>query len=91
MDMYESSSDEEANVIFQRIDKALWKKCIAPKEFNPYRHQVKAWEALTNTDGPKKSMVVTTGTGSGKTECFMIPLINDLLKNYDGTNPNQIQ
>lgn len=79
MDMYESSSDEEANAIFQKINKSLWSKCIAPKTFNPYRHQVRAWEALTNTEGPKKSMVVTTGTGSGKTECFMIPLVNDLL------------
>ena len=79
MDMYESSSDEEANAIFQRIDRSLWSKCIAPKTFNPYRHQVKAWEVLTNTEGPKKSMVVTTGTGSGKTECFMIPLVNNLL------------
>lgn len=91
MDMYESSSDEEANAIFQRIDKTLWDKCIAPKKFTPYRHQVNAWEALTNIDGPKKSMVVTTGTGSGKTECFMIPLINDLLKNQDNANPNKIQ
>lgn len=79
MDSYESSTDEEATNIFNKIDKSLWEKCISPKHFNPYRHQVKAWEVLTNVDGPKKSMVVTTGTGSGKTECFMIPLVNDLL------------
>lgn len=94
MDLYESSSDEEAANIFQKIDKSLWEKCISPKHFNPYRHQVKAWEALTNVDGPKKSMVVTTGTGSGKTECFMIPLVNDLLNELNknnGINKYEIQ
>jgi ATP-dependent helicase YprA (DUF1998 family) len=29
-------------------------------------------------DGKPKSIVVTTGTGSGKTECFMMPLVHDL-------------
>lgn len=91
MDMYESSSDEETKEIFKKIDKTLWDKCIAPKTFNPYRHQVKAWDALTNTEGPKKSMVVTTGTGSGKTECFMIPLVNDLLTVTNNEPLHQIQ
>jgi hypothetical protein len=28
----------------------------------------------------KRNLVVTTGTGSGKTECFIIPIINELLR-----------
>lgn len=52
----------------------LWKK-----PFPPYKHQVEAWKALLSTkQAPYSSMVVTTGTGSGKTECFMTPLIADL-------------
>ena len=39
--------------------------------FAPYEHQAKSWKALH--DG--KSIVVTSGTGSGKTECFMYPVI----------------
>lgn len=27
-----------------------------------------------------KNLIVTTGTGSGKTECFIIPIINHLLR-----------
>ncbi|MFV0144913.1 DEAD/DEAH box helicase [Empedobacter falsenii] len=49
-----------------------------PKDRHPYIHQVKSWETLLNT---KKSIAVTTGTGSGKTECFMIPVLQDLHKN----------
>ena len=89
MDMYKSCTDAEAADVFRTIDKNLWLKCIAPKTFNPYKHQVEAWKSLTNQTGPKKSMVVTTGTGSGKTECFMLPLVNDLLNR--GIVNNEIQ
>lgn len=57
----------------------LWK---AP--YAPYEHQYKCWDVLLNQqteDGKPKSIVVTTGTGSGKTECFMMPLVYDLSKN----------
>ncbi len=44
---------------------------------NPlYEHQ---WESLRHAvDG--KDVVVTTGTGSGKTECFLLPLLAQLIK-----------
>ena len=55
--------------------------------FNPYEHQYLSWKTLlkdtwTAPDGNKypKSIVVTTGTGSGKTECFMMPLVHDLIQ-----------
>ena len=44
---------------------------IAPN-FPPYYHQFKAFERLTTQDGHKpQSTLVTTGTSSGKTECFL--------------------
>ena len=49
-----------------------------PKDRFPYKHQVEAWNALIND---KKSILVTTGTGSGKTECFMLPVLYDIYKN----------
>lgn len=43
----------------------------------PYVHQVKAWENIqSNTP-----TVVATGTGSGKSEGFIFPVIDGLLKN----------
>ena len=47
-----------------------------------YAHQIKAFERIR--DG--HNMVVTTGTGSGKTECFMFPIINELIKEYNSGN-----
>ena len=41
-----------------------------------YEHQVKSFIRIK--DG--HNVVVTTGTGSGKTECFMLPIINELIK-----------
>ena len=39
----------------------------------PYVHQQKAFERLTGDDG--RSTLVATGTGSGKTECFLYPIL----------------
>ena len=55
---------------------------------DPYQHQYDCWNTLLHEskeiDGEQKpmSICVTTGTGSGKTECFMMPLVYDLAKNY---------
>lgn len=43
---------------------------------NLYRHQEEAVRKAVEG----KNLIVTTGTGSGKTESFMIPIINQLLK-----------
>ncbi|MBD0824422.1 DEAD/DEAH box helicase [Aestuariibaculum marinum] len=57
-----------------------------PKSRPPYKHQLLSWQALLNQ---KKSIAVTTGTGSGKTECFMLPVLHDIYqncKNQEGVN-----
>lgn len=55
------------------------------KYYAPYEHQYQCWKTLLKDktpDGKYKSIVVSTGTGSGKTECFMLPLVQDLIDNY---------
>lgn len=42
-----------------------------------YSHQEKAIRKLISDE---HNIVVSSGTGSGKTECFLIPILNDLLK-----------
>lgn len=46
------------------------------RDLRPYAHQLATWRASLEEE---KSVLVTSGTGSGKTECFLIPLLNDLL------------
>lgn len=41
-----------------------------------YYHQEQALRKINQ----KRNLIVTTGTGSGKTECFLIPIINELLR-----------
>ncbi len=43
------------------------------KDFVPHAHQARAFERLTG-DEPK-STLIATGTGSGKTECFLYPVL----------------
>lgn len=70
--------EKEEGVLLELSKQAL------KKEFYPYEHQIKAWDILSK-DKPK-SIVVTSGTGSGKTECFMVPILNDLVKQHEESN-----
>ena len=44
--------------------------------YNPYQHQ---FEMLCKGYGQSKNVLITSGTGSGKTESFMLPLLASLL------------
>lgn len=49
-----------------------------PEDRHPYKHQTACWKGMLGKDN--KTMVVTSGTGSGKTECFMIPVLQDIMR-----------
>lgn len=49
--------------------------------FPLYQHQ---WESLKAVVCDRKDIVVTTGTGSGKTECFLLPLLAELARDSSG-------
>lgn len=51
----------------------------------PYRHQLAAWQTLKQE--PSQSLVVTSGPGSGKTECFLVPILDDLVRERAATGP----
>lgn len=52
-------------------------------DWKPFTHQLASWQALLQK---KRSVVVTSGTGSGKTECFMVPVLDDLYREYRQNN-----
>lgn len=85
MNSYESVLPEHAAEAEEMLG-TLWNK-VLPKDkyYAPYEHQYQCWKTLLrekSSDGKNMSIVVTTGTGSGKTECFMLPLVQDLLENH---------
>ena len=47
-----------------------------PRDRRPWTHQLATWQAAREGF----SCLVTSGTGSGKTECFMVPMLDDLLR-----------
>jgi len=47
-----------------------------PPGFRPYAHQLQAWQRLAGRDVTPKPTLITTGTGSGKSEGFLIPVID---------------
>ncbi|MDV3002037.1 MAG: hypothetical protein N5P05_003643 [Chroococcopsis gigantea SAG 12.99] len=72
------------NTIAGLIEEGLLHPAIA-RLFDPhrplYQHQHKAIRAVV---AEEKNIIVATGTGSGKTECFLIPMMDYLLKNRQG-------
>ena len=49
-------------------------------QFRPFEHQLKAFERLTSRENTPQSTLVVTGTGSGKTECFLFPVLDHCLR-----------
>ncbi|MFC8449171.1 DEAD/DEAH box helicase [Kitasatospora sp. NPDC057223] len=48
-----------------------------PNGFRPHTHQATAWRRLSTKNGHTPApTIVTTGTGSGKTESFLIPILD---------------
>ena len=53
----------------------------------PFAHQLTAWRTILEQ---KKSLLVSSGTGSGKTECFMVPVLEDLIRQQVSTRQSLV-
>lgn len=53
--------------------------------YSPHAHQLEAWLHLMQPRA--QSVIVSSGTGSGKTEAFMIPVIDDLVREAEQHGP----
>lgn len=52
-------------------------QALFPPDIQLWEHQ---WKSLQEVLINKKDIVVTTGTGSGKTECFLLPLLAEMAR-----------
>ena len=52
-----------------------------PLAFTPYLHQERAFDRLSGVS--PQSTLIATGTGSGKTECFLYPVLDYCLQHHE--------
>lgn len=53
----------------------------APEDWTPYAHQAAAFARLSSAGGRSpRPTLITTGTGSGKTEAFLYPILDHCLR-----------
>lgn len=84
---------ETVRQLVEGEDHALCKSMLGlgggdPRKFDPdrplYVHQVRAIKKAASG----RNYAVVTGTGSGKTECFLLPILNDILSEFELEGPS---
>jgi DEAD/DEAH box helicase domain-containing protein len=79
----ESLADLTARGVFpERLRKRLDHASAFPSDRKLYRHQLAALEATRDNRSP--ALVVTSGTGTGKTEAFLLPALERLYRRQRG-------
>lgn len=71
------------NILELIKEKELVESFAKIKQLKPERTLYKHQEEALRKANQHKNLIVTTGTGSGKTECFLIPVINQLLSEQE--------
>ena len=73
----------DRKLVHEALGKQLDATKVFPRTLRPYQHQRESIEVAASTDypeGARPAIVVTAGTGAGKTESFLIPMLNELWK-----------
>lgn len=85
-DMASEAGSGSASRTFQ--DFASFAACgLFPSDRKLYAHQLRSLRAVALE---RRNIVVTTGTGSGKTECFLLPIFEALVRESAGwKSPNR--
>ena len=74
------ASDPELNAAFNDFPEYVKLIDAGLMSYPPYKHQVDMLKTAFVGVGGNHNAIITSGTGSGKTESFMLPLLASLLK-----------
>ncbi len=68
---------------FEKVEKGtnLNEVLAIHPNFDPYLHQYESFKRLSTQNNQPQPVILTTGTGSGKTESFLYPLLDYCFKN----------
>lgn len=81
-------AENKVSPLFRTLETCAEKEKELKIERGLYLHQIVALEKAN----ARENIVVTTGTGSGKTECFLLPIIDFLLREEEaGTLDNAVR
>jgi len=83
MDQLSSNKKLLSNAVVKSLDEKSNGRYRFGSDWKPFTHQLASWQSLLEK---KNSVVVTSGTGSGKTECFMVPVLDDLYRELEKDN-----
>lgn len=63
---------------FRKVNEKTWQNPLqwTPTGFVPHLHQAEAWRRLSSLGKRAEPSLISTGTGSGKTESFLIPVLD---------------
>src|SRR5690606_31748980 len=72
--------DQLQTLLHARTIDAITQTSVADLRFDypAYAHQLETWQLLSADD--PQAVLVSSGTGSGKTECFLVPMLDDLVR-----------
>ena len=71
-------AEEEARKAAEQAAAVAGVRKVLVADNAAYEHQLAAWHALLAEE--PRSVLVTSGTGSGKTECFLFPILDHCLR-----------
>ena len=80
LQLSQDGTEEQQSVTYRALDAHKG----SSKRRMLYSHQAQAIEAALD----RKHTLVCTGTGSGKSMCFLLPLLADVMKTSDDNNDN---
>lgn len=83
---YKQSSDSLNNIGLEEETARAFARYFdsTVEAFHPYIHQENAFREVTSGN----NLIVCTGTGSGKTESFLLPVINEIVKERKNNGVN---